>query len=105
MREIALAPEALQILGDVLKRTVPEADVWIYGSRVRGEARRFSDIDLAMDAGAPLSLGTLAELRDALEASDLPYRVDLTDLANVAPEVRARLLTRAQRIQCPTATA
>lgn len=85
--------------------TVPEADVWPYGSRVRGDARRFSAVDLVMDAGAPLSLGTLADLRDALEASELPYRIDATGLANVALEVRARLLTRAQRSQRPSATA
>ncbi len=63
--------------------------------------RPFSDVDLAIDAGAPLSLETLANLRDAFEASDLPYAVDLTDLTSLDVGLRARALANASCIHGP----
>ncbi len=54
------------------------AKVWLFGSRATGRARRYSDLDLAIDAGRRLSLDELAELAEAFSDSDLPYKVDLS---------------------------
>src|SRR5205085_11964920 len=37
----------------------PDAVVWVFGSRATGRARRYSDLDLAIDAGRPLTLDEL----------------------------------------------
>ena len=55
----------------------------MFGSRATGRARRYSDIDLAIDAGRPLTLHELAGLSEAFSDSDLPYRVDLVDWHNI----------------------
>lgn len=57
----------------------PRAKVWVFGSRATGGARRYSDLDLAIDAGRPLTLDEIANLSEAFRDSDLPYRVDLVD--------------------------
>ena len=51
----------------------------MFGSRATGGARRYSDLDLAIDAGRRLTLNETARLREAFSDSDLPYRVDLVD--------------------------
>jgi predicted nucleotidyltransferase len=53
--------------------------VWVFGSRATGRARRYSDLDLAIDAGRRLTLDETARLTEAFSDSDLPYRVDLVD--------------------------
>ena len=60
-----------------------EVKVYLFGSWARGQERRSSDIDIAVDwpGGAPPD--RLARLREILEESDLPYRVDVVDLAVV----------------------
>lgn len=46
----------------------------LYGSRARGNARRFSDIDIALSAGnRPVPAAVLAALAESLEESRIPY--------------------------------
>lgn len=52
--------------------------VYLFGSRARGTGKPFSDIDLALVSSEDLSMD-LALLRDYLEESNLPYKVDLLE--------------------------
>jgi uncharacterized protein len=61
---------------------------WVFGSRATGGARRYSDLDLAIDAGRPLVLDEIANLSEAFRDSDLPYRVDLVDWHNLDARFR-----------------
>jgi len=63
-------------LDELLARHLPDTEVWAYGSRTRGKARPWSDLDLVVFAG-PEKKQAVAELREAFEESDLPFRVDL----------------------------
>ena len=77
------------LVEDILRQHAPRpCRVWAFGSRVRGEARRFSDLDLAFDAGRPLTLRDTAVLADAFDESDLPWRVDLVDLVTCSETFR-----------------
>jgi uncharacterized protein len=67
------------VLG-ILRAHLPQGTKgWVFGSRATGRARRYSDLDLAIDAGRRLNLDELAELSEAFSDSDLPYRIDLVD--------------------------
>jgi predicted nucleotidyltransferase len=74
----------LQVLGD------HDARVYLFGSSVTGRLRQSSDIDVAIDAVRALPSGLLAELRERLEESTIPYDVDIVDLSAAPPEIRAR---------------
>ncbi len=64
--------------------------VILFGSRGRGNARPGSDVDLAFLSDEDLS-EDLRKLREILEESCLPYKVDLVDLSRVAPTFRAQV--------------
>lgn len=66
--------------------------VYLFGSWARGNASVVSDIDLAIEADVPLPPGTLARLRERLEESHVPYRVEVVDLQEVEPAFRDRIL-------------
>ena len=57
----------------------PGARVWAFGSRVTGTVKRYSDLDLLIDAGRRLSLDESSRLGEAFSESDLPWKVDLVD--------------------------
>jgi type I restriction enzyme S subunit len=67
---------------------VPEREVWAFGSRVKGTARKFSDLDLAILGEAPLPLPVVAALANDFDDSDLPVKVDIVDWALVSPAFR-----------------
>ncbi len=86
-----LAPKHLEMVRAILQRRVPKARAWAFGSRVKGTAQRFSDLDLALENEEPLSLRTLALLDADFAESDLPIKVDVVDLRTVAPAFRERV--------------
>ncbi|MFA5861547.1 MAG: nucleotidyltransferase domain-containing protein [Candidatus Thermoplasmatota archaeon] len=73
------------------------ADVYLFGSWARGDARQISDIDVAIRARRPLPIALLSEIREALSESHIPYPVDIVDLNDVSPSFRARILSEGVR--------
>lgn len=89
-RTIALSPDERAIVCDILRAHLPpDTQVWAFGSRATGTARRCSDLDLALEADGPLGLAVLADVAGALSESDLTYKVDVIDLRSVDPAFRA----------------
>ncbi len=73
---LTLTAEDLTLLESLLRQHLPGVEVWAFGSRVTGRARPASDLDLVVFA-KPEQAARVADLREALEESDLPFRVDL----------------------------
>ena len=90
---IASPAEHRRLVLDVLRANLPRGtEVWVFGSRATGRARRYSDLDLAIDAGRLLILDELAEVTEAFSDSDLPYKVDLVDWHNIDARWRQTIL-------------
>lgn len=85
---IDLNPHDLAEVQRVLKEYVPQYEVWAFGSRVTWTAKAYSDLDLAIITDKPLSLGTLADLKNAFDESDLSIKVDLVDWATTGEAFR-----------------
>ncbi len=77
-----LAQRHREELQEILRRYVPEQDVWAFGSRATGKhLGRFSDLDLAVEHAIEPSVRY--DLKDALDESKLPIRVDFVELDRV----------------------
>ena len=50
---------------------------YAYGSRVKGTARKFSDLDLCFQEEIPREI--IYQIKDELEESDLPFLVELVN--------------------------
>ena len=74
--DIILPPEQLQLVLRLTRTHLPGVEIWAYGSRVGGNPRRYSDLDLVAFTGPEQSMQA-ADLREAFAESDLPIRVDL----------------------------
>ncbi|MFQ5844529.1 MAG: nucleotidyltransferase family protein [Planctomycetota bacterium] len=66
--------------------------VYLFGSHATGGTHDGSDVDLAVDPGGPLPRGTLSRLREALDQSTIPFRVDVLDLRDADATLRDRVL-------------
>ena len=84
-----IAPTSYAKLQRLFDATPNLARVWLYGSRARGDQRRESDIDLAVEwqPGAKHRF-----LREDIEDLGLIYRTALTDLGDkLEADFRQRL--------------
>jgi predicted nucleotidyltransferase len=86
-----------------VRRTVREAlawekaDLYLFGSWAKGTPRRSSDIDVAIDPRAPLPPGLLSVLRERLEESRIPYRIEVVDLSDADERFRAAVIRQGIR--------
>jgi len=96
---IDLQRKDLEIVRTILKASVPEYDVWAFGSRVSRRAWPFSDLDLAIITDHPLDFGLLGDIREAFSESDLPIRVDVLDWASVTESFREIIRNQYEIIQ------
>ncbi|PIZ25104.1 MAG: nucleotidyltransferase domain-containing protein [Chloroflexi bacterium CG_4_10_14_0_8_um_filter_57_5] len=69
-----------------------KAKVYLFGSRAVGKAHRFSDIDVAVLPLQPVPARVFAEIREALEESDVIYSVDLVNLSETDDQFQQRVL-------------
>lgn len=92
-----LNPEELKLLMDLVIKPLKSygASVWIFGSRARGNFKPFSDIDLlySLDNDHQLPQGALFQIKDAIEESRLPYKVDIVSESELAASYRDNVLS------------
>jgi predicted nucleotidyltransferase len=99
-----LRPDHRRLIMKILHTQLPQnSQVWVFGSRATGRARRYSDLDLAIDAGRQLTLDEIASLAEAFSDSDLPYKVDLVDWRDIDDRWRQRIM--AERVALTDAAA
>jgi len=82
--------EARRIVTSMLKNN--PASVYLFGSRAVGKMTAHSDIDVAVLPKKSLPPGLLAEIRDALENSQIIYKVDLVNLSEVSELFKNRVI-------------
>ena len=75
-RTIDITAEQRKIVLALLQRHLPNTTAWVYGSRAKWTSSPQSDLDLVVFA-TPEQNGRVSYLREALEESSLPFRVDL----------------------------
>jgi predicted nucleotidyltransferase len=90
-----ISQEVHQKVVSLIKALIPQAKIYLFGSRARGDYHDRSDIDIALDAGEKLTRRTVGEARDVLEASNILYRIDIVDLNNIPAELKSVILKEA----------
>ena len=75
---IDIHPHDKEILYSLLSRYLPNTTVWAYGSRAVGNALPWSDLDLVVFTKVNQEY-QLSLLKEALEESNLPFRIDLLE--------------------------
>jgi len=76
--------EHLETVRRILAAHVPGCEIRAFGSRVTGAPKNYSDLDLAIVGRQPLNPDVMRGLKEALEESDLPFRVDVLDWNAIA---------------------
>ena len=80
---VDIRSDHLQIVQAILHKHLPQnTKVWVFGSRAKQMAKKFSDLDLALESKTKIDNVILIDIKEALEHSDLPYRVDVVDVSN-----------------------
>jgi predicted nucleotidyltransferase len=73
----------------ILNEQAPDCEVRAFGSRLQGNAYKYSDLDLVLVGNGKLDWQRIESLKDAFAASDLPMIVDVIDWHALSDEFKA----------------
>jgi type I restriction enzyme S subunit len=100
---IDISPHDLETVRRILRKHVPDCEVWAFGSRAQRTAKAYSDLDLAVITEVPLPLELRGALAEDFAESDLPFRVDVVDWARTDEAFR-RVVEKGKVVVQPVTT-
>lgn len=80
---IDLESEYIEFIKKVVSSFLRDYKLYIFGSRAKNKARKYSDIDIAIDS-EELDGEIKSRLEFEFENSTIPYEVDIVDLKNIS---------------------
>lgn len=89
--KIDITAEQEKIIRQIFRsRLPPGVSVWVFGSRARGNAKKYSDLDLALEHKDHVKIEPrlIFELNSDFEESDLPWTVDILDINDISSSFR-----------------
>lgn len=86
-----VSDEHQQLIRSILLSLLPEAQYWLFGSRIQGTAKEYSDLDVAIVHNELVPLDSLSELEEPFANSDILYKLDLVCCQRVSPEFQAHI--------------
>ena len=96
---IDLPDDQLARVRDIIGQHMRNGEVFAFGSRVTGRAKKFSDLDLMVKTHGLLPWRKLADLRDSFEDSELPITVDVVDWNACTEQFRSQVGPQLVRIR------
>jgi predicted nucleotidyltransferase len=96
---IDLPQTQLKLVKEILSRQVPNLEVRVFGSRITGEAKPYSDLDLVIVGNVELPQDVYYRLKDSFEESTLPIRIEVLDWHRISAEFRRVIEQNYQIIQ------
>jgi predicted nucleotidyltransferase len=70
----------------------PHVKIYLFGSQATGTQVHGSDIDIALDAGKRMDRAAVGEVREVLNATDIPYKIDVVDFHFVPEKMQSMIL-------------
>ena len=78
------------IINSILK-IIPNVEIYVYGSRGKGTAVKYSDVDIALKSGKEIPFDTVLKLKAFFSDSTFPYMVDIIDLNSISENFKNRI--------------
>ncbi len=77
--------KTLSAIQKIIRNYLPDKNfqIFLFGSRASGFARRFSDFDIGITGKTRVPPTKLELIQSDLEDSDIPYKVEVVDFAGV----------------------
>jgi predicted nucleotidyltransferase len=89
LNNFGISSEHLNWIKKILTIFLPEGSkVFVFGSRARGDYKKYSDLDLAILSKEPIQSETLLQIQEHFSESSIPFKIDLVDLNKIDPDFK-----------------
>lgn len=80
MASLDLQDKYITFIRQTILGVLPDVEIFIFGSRVQGKAKEYSDVDIALRSNSLISFTDILKLKGLFQDSTFPYKVDIVDL-------------------------
>ena len=95
-----ISPKAEKKIKEIIYRFLDpkEYQVFIFGSRAVGKSKKYSDYDVGIFGKKSVPATKMVLIEEALEESDLPYKVDVVDFSLVSADFKKVALSKIKKL-------
>lgn len=79
-----------RIIQTILK-FVPNAKIYLFGSRAKGMHHSTSDIDIAVDNQVALEKSIIPQVKEAIDDLNIPFTVDVVDFCSINENLKKQI--------------
>ena len=83
---IDLENKYIEFIKNTINNVLTDVEIYIFGSRVQGVAKKYSDVDIALRSSEMIKFSDILRIKSLFENSIFPYKVDIVNLDSVTPE-------------------
>lgn len=98
---IDIRGDLLILIKDILKKRVPEIEVWAFGSRVNYTAKDSSDLDIVLVSEDSVPFSLYSQLKTDFSESDLPIIIDIVNWTDIDKDFRSVIKQKYVILQKP----
>ena len=88
---IDLHEKYIDFIKEIIENYLQNCKIYLFGSRVKNTAKKYSDIDIALDC-QNLNDNILLKIKNDFENSTLPYEVDVVDLNTISTTFKTHII-------------
>lgn len=83
MLNLDLQEKYVSFIVKTVTAILPNAEIFIFGSRTQGKSLKYSDVDIALQDNNEIEFEQLLKLKAEFSNSTFPYKVDIIDLKSI----------------------
>jgi uncharacterized protein len=76
---------------ETLLKYLPEAYLYLFGSRAKGKHHETSDIDIAIDNKIKIENKIVFQMKNSIDSLNIPYSIDIVDFNNVSEILKKQI--------------
>ncbi len=85
---INVGKQYLETIKRVLHKHVNNAEIRVFGSRLNEDVKKYADLDMVIVAKEKIALKVVTRMKEELEESDIPFRVDILDWHEISNDFK-----------------
>jgi predicted nucleotidyltransferase len=97
------------IIKKILRSYYPDAEIWLFGSRISGGAKKYSDLDILIKTASGLKIAEESahynsgiksfNIKADFSDSYIPFKIDLVNWRETSEEFRDEILPSAVKLE------
>jgi uncharacterized protein len=88
---IKIESKYLNLIKNIINSILQDKNlkIYVFGSRAKGNARQYSDLDVALKSDSKIDVDKINKIKIGLDDTTIPYKIDVIDLNEISDSFKS----------------